>query len=92
MNIPTLPADKATHVIAGAIVGDVAALACFLTGHPSLALWVPTVAAGIVGAAKEGVDWYLNKKAAESGQIPLHGVELNDFLATLCGGLLVSVR
>jgi hypothetical protein len=88
VNLPTVPADKANHIIDGAAVFIITAWiaqAFGLPGHLLLGL-ACTVAAG---AAKEGSDWFFNRRARLLGAAPTHGVEFLDFAATCAGGLAV---
>lgn len=81
MKLPMLPQDKANHVIYGAAI----ALAVGLVFGPLVGLLM----AGAAGLAKELADRQANKRAAAKGELPPHGVERADLVATACGGLLV---
>lgn len=87
-----LDQDKANHLVAGVLAGDLAAFACVLAGVPQFSRVGAIVGAGVAGIAKEAFDWYTNRRAIASGALPTHDVDAYDFLATLCGGLLVSAR
>lgn len=92
MGIPVLDQDKANHFVAGVVVGDLAAFACVLAGMPQFSRLGAIVGAGVAGVAKESFDWYANQRTVASGSLPTHDVDLFDFVATLCGGLLVAAR
>jgi len=92
MNLPQLPQDKANHFAYGAAIGVISSFATIGLGHPELSRLVPLVAAGLAGAVKELADWLQNRQTVKSGGPPTHDVDVLDFLATLCGGLLVSAR
>lgn len=78
--IPALPADKANHVVYGALAFNLAyPLTDAITG-------LAIVAALAVG--KEISDWVKNRRAEAQGQPAPHGVEAFDALATFSGGLL----
>lgn len=80
MNLPELPLDKANHALYGA------GIAC------AVSFYSPEVAASVVGAAavlKEASDAWLNYRATGNWRTGPHGVELNDALATMFGGVLV---
>lgn len=76
--LPVFPADKANHFVYGALIG--AAAAYF---GPKGAL----MAALVAGAFKELFDAIANYRAGS----PVHGVELEDFLATTAGGATVAL-
>lgn len=88
MNLPTLPADKANHVLYGqAIALSFAALARALGHNP--AAWA-VAGAAIFGIGKELLDRLANRRAIKAGLPPPHGVEFADFAATLLGGASVG--
>lgn len=82
-----IPLDKSHHVIAGTLVGTVAACAVVLAGHPSFAWESAVIAALVAGAFKEAIDWRANHLA----DAPVHGVEFMDALATTLGGVAVAL-
>lgn len=89
MNLPLIPQDKANHAIYGALAFAIGAAASHLLPI------VPAVIAGLVVCAvvavgKEGLDWWLNRRAVAAGEAPPHGVEVRDALATLAGGVVVA--
>lgn len=84
MNLPQLPTDKANHLIYGALIGLVAFFALPLW-------WVPATAAALFGALKEISDAWLNYRATKEIKQGPHGVEWFDFLATACGGVILSL-
>lgn len=92
MKIPMLAQDKANHIVGGVLAGVAVAVVCTLVGFPHCSRTGAIVGAAIAGAAKEGIDWYLNRRARAAGMLPPHTVDPYDFLATLCGGLLVAAR
>lgn len=78
--LPQLPADKANHLLYGALAFNLAyPLTDALTG-------LAIVAA--LGVAKEVSDWALNRRAEAQGRPAPHGVEAFDCIATFAGGLL----
>ena len=83
-----LPADKANHVIAGALVFLPVAIAVALAGHAQYARPAGAVAALVAGLLKELADWLANRHLAQQGLPPAHGVEVADAAATTAGGLL----
>lgn len=88
--LPSLPQDKANHLLYGALVGLLAyALARALTAP--YAAWLPWGAATLVGAAKEAADHLGNLRAARAGMPTPHGVEWADFAATAAGGALITL-
>ena len=79
--LPVIPADKANHFAYGAVIS---AIGSILAGPlAGLAL------AAVFGILKELKDYLDNRKAAASGLLPPHGVELADALWTAAGGLVV---
>lgn len=90
MQLPSLPADKANHVVYGAIIGAIAAIIAhkYLPVHVGEFSTLVVITAGLL---KEAVDWISNQLAAKAGKPATHGVEGWDFMATVCGGLLVNV-
>lgn len=90
MPLPSLPQDKANHVIYGAVI----ALAAYWVGlltMPEYAARIALAAAVVAGAGKEVADRLANLKAQRAGLPPPHGVELWDALATWAGGAAVFV-
>lgn len=99
MNLPTLPADKANHVVYGATI--FCALMLLMRGlvqalDPVLGLtWLPHAAAAlalaivaVIGIAKEVADRLANLRAKRLGLLQPHGVELLDAVATVYGAVL----
>lgn len=82
MNLPSLPQDKANHVIYGAVI---ALLAYGLSRkfYPQGAIYVALIASSGLGILKEVSDWWQNRKGGN------HGIEFFDALATCMGGLIV---
>jgi hypothetical protein len=89
MNIPQLPADKAGHLIAGMAIASVAAGISVTVGHAADARAIGLGAAVLAGSIKEAADWWSNRQAVKAGNLPLHGVELLDAVATGSGGALL---
>lgn len=84
MKLPTIPADKANHVIYGALA--------FCASGVLGAAPVESLAAVIaLGIAKEAADWLANWVAVRKGRPAVHGVEVLDAVATAVGGLLCFV-
>lgn len=86
-----LPADKANHVIAGALA---ALAAVALSNLLRVPYWPPIIAlvAGVAaGAGKELYDYLDNRASVARGDAPAHGVELLDAVATAAGGLVVGL-
>lgn len=90
--LPMLPADKAGHFIDGGLIaGVVSVLVHFaLKENSDVAAACGLGVAALVGALKEGSDWWQNRKAVAAGSPPTHSVDLMDFGATTAGGLLVA--
>ena len=78
--IGRLPADKLGHMLAGVILFAVSAPLCLFWGG---GLLHALALVGLIGVLKEAYDAAYNRWVA-----PVHGVELNDALATLAGGAL----
>ncbi len=74
--------DKITHFSVGFNFGVAAAMAGPGCG---------TIAAGAAGRAKEVWDNRKNREAAARGELPPHGVERADQVATLLGGLAADL-
>lgn len=92
MELPTLPADKSSHLIYGAAIGAACSWGAVALGHPELARAAAIAAAGAAGALKELVDAIQNRRSIAAGLGQTHDVDALDFLATLAGGVLVSIR
>jgi ABC-type lipoprotein release transport system permease subunit len=90
MKLPMLPADKANHLIAGALIFTVAAALAGAVGVKAAQL-LGLFAAVAIGALKELLDHLANRRAAAADLPPPHGVEFMDTLFTSAGGLLVWV-
>lgn len=86
MALPTLPADKANHVLYGVAIFAAAAAVGSRLGLPAALSGV--AAAALFGAGKELADWLANRRAIAAGQAPVHGVEFGDALATVGGAVL----
>lgn len=85
MPLPSLPSDKANHIVYGAGI----ALVAYLMGLmllPQYAAQIALAAAVVAGAGKEVADRWANIQAMRVGLPPPHGVELWDALATWAGG------
>ena len=89
MSLPTLPADKANHVIYGACLFAAAGAIAGHFGLPHSRLIGVGVALA-VGVAKEITDYLANRAAIARGEPPPHGVELADVIATVGGALLAA--
>lgn len=89
MSLPTLPADKAMHVIYGAATASLAGLLSVHFGIQPAGL-VALAAAAAVGVLKEAADLIANRRAEAAGLLPPHGVEWQDAAATAIGGALVA--
>ena len=83
--LPSLPQDKANHVVYGMVVFIAAlfALVWFRVAYAAYAALAITV---VVGIAKEVVDAWENYKATGNWRTGPHGVEGLDALATASGG------
>lgn len=86
-----LPADKATHAIAGALAYLAGAVLCALVSPDANRIIAGVSGAAGAGILKESADWILNTLATMRGQPPAHGVELADALWTLGGGVVVAL-
>lgn len=93
MNLPMLQADKANHVIYGTVVATVAhAVGVYLLpqyGIPPAAFAV--AGAFLIGAVKEGIDWWMNRQAMARGEVAPNTVDPYDMLATAAGGIPVAL-
>jgi hypothetical protein len=89
MNLPIIPHDKALHFIYGLAVGVVSYNAAIKAGFAGYAVVIGFLAAAVVGAAKEGLDWLLNKRAVKAGLPAPHTVSLPDAIATAAGGAVL---
>jgi hypothetical protein len=89
--LPTIPHDKALHLVYGAVVYTAAAVVMSLAGFPHFAHQVAAFAVIVAAFGKEGADYYANWKARKQGSIPTHGVELADLICTLLGGSLCGL-
>lgn len=80
--LPLIPQDKANHIAYGAAIATVTLVASLLLGvHQAHGALIAAGLVAIVGAAKEVMD----------RRDPAHTPEVNDFLATLAGGVLVAL-
>jgi len=89
MALPSLPQDKANHVVYGAGIAVVAGYVAYVLHLPVAGVGLG--AAVVFGALKEALDYYQNLQLTKAGQSPTHGVEFNDFLATSAGGALATL-
>lgn len=87
MSLPSLPQDKANHVLYGALIFLVAYALLLLFGVPHSAYAALAVSVGF-GLGKEGVDAWENHKATGDWRTGPHGVEGLDAAATAAGGLV----
>jgi hypothetical protein len=92
VNLPTLQADKANHLTYGAAIGAICSWAAVAFGHPEMARVAAIASAGAAGALKELLDAIQNRRSIAAGPGPTHDVDIFDLLATLAGGVLVSIR
>jgi len=86
MPMPSIPADKANHVIYGAVAFVAGAFAAHPAGLPPA--YCGLALAVIAGAIKEASDALINYRATGNPMVGPHGVEWLDFAATACGGVL----
>ena len=85
MPLPQLPADKANHFLYGAVAAAIAVPIGSYFGLPSqISALIGSITAG---ASKEVLDAIENAQARRRGEVPLHSVDVYDFLATAAGGL-----
>jgi len=84
MPLPSLPQDKANHLVYGAVIFDTVFIAT-----RSLALSFGVVVMFAFG--KEIMDAYSNYKATKNLMQGSHGVELLDSVATCSGGVLAAL-
>ena len=89
MNIPTIPHDKALHFIYGLAVGVVSYNVAIKAGFAGYAVAAGFLAAAAIGAAKEMLDAWLNKRAAAAGAPAPHTVSVGDAIATAAGGAVL---
>lgn len=76
--------DKKYHLVAGFVIGLLAAL---YFSSPLVAVG----AAGLAGLAKEIYDYVDNKLRARKGLPPAHDADLRDLTFTLYGGVIAAV-
>lgn len=92
LNIPQLAQDKANHALWGGGGAAVARLAAhFLPQYGIPPAAAAMAGACVVGLAKEGLDWWLNRQAVKRGERPPHTVDPYDILATALGGVPVAL-
>ena len=89
MKFPTIPHDKALHFIYGLAVGVVAYNVAIKAGFAAYAVILGFAAAAAIGAAKEALDLWLNKRAAKAGLPAPHTVSVGDAVATAAGGAVL---
>lgn len=78
--LPQLPADKANHLLYGALI--------FNAALPLSDAFVALALVAALAIGKEVSDWLSNHRARAAGLPAPHGVEVMDALATLAGGVL----
>ena len=83
--LPTIPADKALHLIYGAAAWLAAAALATAAGWPHPGL-LGLAAAVLLGIAKEAWDWWRVRRLGEP-----RGVEWADALATAAGGVVLLI-
>jgi hypothetical protein len=89
MKFPTIPHDKALHFIYGVAVALVAYNVAIKAGFAAYAVILGFAAAAVIGAAKEALDLWLNKRAAKAGLPAPHTVSVGDAVATAAGGAVL---
>jgi hypothetical protein len=89
MNLPQLPTDKANHAIYGAVIFDTVYILSALMHLSALPIAAVTVVVFAFG--KEAHDAWSNYKSTGDPHHGSHGVELNDALATISGGILAAL-
>jgi hypothetical protein len=89
--LPTIPADKANHIIYGAAIGLLAQATCLFLKHPEASPLASLLTATIIGAITEAGDAWDNHLQRKAGFPARHGVETWDVVATSFGGLLVGI-
>ena len=85
MNI-LIPQDKANHFVYGAVAYPVCLFATQWVGGEYAKLAALGLVA-LLGLAKEGFDWYANRRNLLAGRVATHGVDPLDGVATLAGGV-----
>lgn len=96
MKIPSIPADKAQHIIYGALASLVVTvflllLAILFPRTLFLAPWAGVLAALCLGLLTEMRQEVLNERAEARGEVPTHKIELGDVTATALGGLIPTL-
>ncbi len=86
MKLPVIPQDKANHFIYGAAVGLASVFALRDTVFAEWFHVTPILAAGVLGVAKEALDYHLNKKNPGT-----YSVSAMDVIATVLGGVVVAL-
>lgn len=90
MPLPTLPPDKAQHLIYGLAASAVTYAALMAAQQPPLlAARAGLLASIAVGVLKEAADAWGNRRATGHWRTGPHGVEGLDALATAAGGVPV---
>ena len=87
--LPIIPHDKSLHFIYGLIVAVVVFNIVNMAGYPNYAKAAGFLAAVGIGLAKEGVDWFLNKRAVKAGNPAPHTVSVADAVVTGLGGAIL---
>ncbi len=90
MALPTIPQDKATHLLYGYAVAMAACLGAWWYGlrAPAQLMAAALVAALCVGLLKEAYDAARIARAEAAGLSPTERVEFADAAATTIGGLM----
>jgi len=90
MPLPTLPPDKAQHVIYGLVISAMTYAAMMAAQQPPLlAARAGLLASAAAGLLKEAADAWVNRRMTGHWRTGPHGVEGLDALATAAGGLPV---
>jgi hypothetical protein len=89
MKFPTIPHDKALHFIYGLAVAVVSYNVAIKAGFAGYAVAVGFFAAAAVGAAKELLDAWLNRRAAKAGLPAPHTVSVADAVVTAAGSAVL---
>lgn len=90
MSLPTIPHDKANHVVYGAAAFAIGHTLAFVSGYAPFALHAGAALTLFVGIGKEVMDVIGNRRAAADGLPAPHSAEGMDAIATIAGGALVA--
>lgn len=82
----TLPRDKQLHLLAGLIIAIITSL-LLLHFFPAINIAITSA----IGAVFSGIVGWLKETWYDARHPITHTVDVNDFLATLCGGCLGTV-